>query len=392
MLIFLSDLHLRPGAASRISRAGQFARFWKRVEGIPRDTPARLCFVGDLFDLVRAPDWLAMRVKPYHPPSAELSAAVLSLVERTIAAEQPFLDAIRARADEGALAISYVVGNHDRLLHHVPAARAAVRRALGMPGGDAPLPSSMVFPEEGVLAYHGHTVDTLCHDPSGAAPLSDMVAAELIIRFPSEIRRSLQIDHPHLDDIDDVRPVLAVPTWVRSLAQSEAPHLGKGVARVWRGLVESFLENPHVREWMRDNHRPLKLDFAQRFKLLLALSAKMSPRDEPRLTQLYYLLFKLIDVRFARTAVKMLEQKEHRGLRYVVNGHTHFAGMTPLGNVNGQSACYFNTGTWRTLHQLGNVARGKPSFLAFDAMAYLVFFGNDDPLSREFEWWQGAAG
>ena len=33
---------------------------------------------------------------------------------------------------------------------------------------------------------------------------------------------------------------------------------------------------------------------------------------------------------------------------------------------------------------------GRPSFLAYDAMSYLVFFPADDPLGRDFEWWNGA--
>jgi UDP-2,3-diacylglucosamine pyrophosphatase LpxH len=249
-----------------------------------------------------------------------------------------------------------------------------------------------VFPEERVLAYHGHVVDKLCFDPEGGPALGDMVASELIVRFPVEIRRRLGVDDRRLEDIDDVRPILAVPSWVRSLATGDAGDLGATVVRTWRDLVDEFLENAHVRTWLSEHHEPYKLDFAQRFRLLLGLSARAKARDEPRLTNLYYLLFRLLDVRFAETAVKALEDPEHRGLQYVVNGHTHFAGMRPLGLVNGESACYFNTGTWRTLHQLGNVARGRPAFMAYDAAAYLVFYGPGDPLGRRFEFWQGAGG
>ena len=53
---------------------------------------------------------------------------------------------------------------------------------------------------------------------------------------------------------------------------------------------------------------------------------------------------------------------------------------------------YFNIGTWRTVHQLGDVTKGPPSFMGYDAMSYLVFFGPTDPLRREFEWWHGAVG
>ncbi len=65
--------------------------------------------------------------------------------------------------------------------------------------------------------------------------------------------------------------------------------------------------------------------------------------------------------------------------------------MKPLGIVDGQTAAYFNTGTWRTVHQLGNVGGAEDAFLAYDAMAYLVFFGPEDPMKRHFEWWHGAA-
>jgi UDP-2,3-diacylglucosamine pyrophosphatase LpxH len=391
LLVFVSDLHLRPGAGGR-SRAALFERLWSRIERGQPGAAVRLCLLGDIFDLVRAPAWLATREKPYHAPSAALAARVEALVGETIAAEAPFFAALRRQVDAGALEVEYVLGNHDRLLSSAPAARARVRAAFGMKGGDAPFPETQVFPREGVLAYHGHVVDQLCHEPGGAAPLGDIVAAELIVRFPAEIRRRLAVDDPRLDEIDDVRPVLAVPSWVHGLAEEGSGDLKPVVVRVWRELVEEFLDNPFVRDWMREHHGRYKLDFAQRVRLLLALSARAKPRDEPRLTALYYLLMRIVDARFARTAVKRLEEREHRGLRYVVNGHTHFAGMRPLGLVNGQAACYFNTGTWRTLHQLGNVARGRPAFLAYDAAAYLVFYAPEDGSDRAFEFWQGAGG
>jgi UDP-2,3-diacylglucosamine pyrophosphatase LpxH len=392
MLVFVSDLHLRPGTPSPVSRAAQFRRLWQQVEGGRPGAPVRLCLVGDIFDLVRAPQWLGSPVRPYAGPSPALAAQVKAIVDATVEADRPFFDAVARKVVEGALEVDLVLGNHDRLLSVAPAARAAVRAALRMPGGDAPFPSSLVYPEQGVLAYHGHTVDLLCHEPDGSAPLGDVIAAELIVRFPGEIRRRVELPDPRLDDIDDVRPILAVPGWVRAVAREEPRFLSTVVGRVWRDLVDEFLSNPWVRAWMKEHHRTLKLDFAQRVKLLLALSARAKPRDEPRLTQLYYLLMKLLDVRFARTALKTLEQREHRGLRFVVNGHTHFAGMTPLGLVNGKPGCYFNTGTWRQVRQLGTVARGRPAFLPYDAAAYLVFFDRDDPFERTFEWWQGAGG
>ena len=391
MLIFVSDLHLRPGATSHISRAAQFARFWQRIDASRRDNVAQLCFVGDLLDLVRSPAWQGGKLRPYHEPGPALAAAVDGMVRDTVEAERPFFAATRGKGESGALEVHSGVGNHDRLLHHAPAARARLRAALGMPGGDAPLPAELVFPRHGVLAYHGHVVDHLCHDPSGAPPLSDLIAAELIVPFPEAIRKNLSLDDPHLDDIDDVRPIVAVPTWVRTLARSEEKRLGNQVANVWAGLVESFLGNATVKDWFKENHKALRFDFAQKVKLLLTLSAKRGHKEDGKLEELYYVFFKLFDGRFAKSALKELEKREHEGLRFVVNGHTHFAGMKPLGLVSGKPACYFNVGTWRPVHQLGHVRKGQPAFLAYDAMAYLVFFDPGDPLGRDFEWWQGAA-
>ncbi|HET7754148.1 MAG TPA: metallophosphoesterase [Anaeromyxobacteraceae bacterium] len=392
MLVFVSDLHLRPAGAGGLAREAQVARLWQRIEGGRPDAPVKLVLLGDIFDLVRTPAWIGVGEKPYHEPSAQVAARVKEIVDATIAEGTRFFEFLRGHVERGSLEIEYVLGNHDRLLAHAPEARSSVRAALGLRGGDAPFPTTLVFPDERVLAYHGHVVDKLCYDPGGGPALGDMVASELIVRFPIEIRRRLGVDDDRLDDIDDVRPILAVPSWVRSLGTDDKGDLGATVIRSWRDLVDEFLENEHVRTWLAEHHEPYKLDFAQRFRFLLGLSARAKPRDEPRLTNLYYLLFRLLDVRFAESAVKALEEPEHRHLQYVVNGHTHFAGMRPLGLVNGRAACYFNTGTWRTLHQLGNVARGRPAFMAYDAAAYLVFYGPDDPLGRRFEFWQGAGG
>src|SRR5690606_2510796 len=99
-------------------------------------------------------------------------------------AERDFLSALKARVEEGALQVHFVQGNHDRLLDFAPKARAAIRKALAMKGGDAPFPTELRFPEYGVLAYHGHTIDHVCHDDDGAASLSDFICPELIVRSP----------------------------------------------------------------------------------------------------------------------------------------------------------------------------------------------------------------
>ncbi len=50
----------------------------------------------------------------------------------------------------------------------------------------------------------------------------------------------------------------------------------------------------------------------------------------------------------------------------------------------------FNSCTWRTVRLIGTHTDGQPTFLPYDPMSYLVFFGDDDPLERDCEWWTGA--
>jgi hypothetical protein len=106
------------------------------------------------------------------------------------------------------------------------------------------------------------------------------------------------------------------------------------------------------------------------------------------MTQLYRFFQHSFDGKMADVAAAELARRP--GLRHVVNGHSHFATMQPLGRIDGRPAVYFNTGTWRAVHQIGHDLGGRPSFLPYDAMSYLVFFPNDDALGRDYEWWTGA--
>lgn len=162
MLIFISDLHLRAGGRLNLSRSAQFKRFWQRIEQSRRDEVAQLCIVGDLFDLVRTPEWLNSSSRPYHAPSLGLALEIERIIEGTLEAEAAFLGALRQSVDDGALEVHFVQGNHDRLLDCAPKARAAIRKAMGMKGGEAPHqlgnvsktePSFLAYDAMGYLAF-----------------------------------------------------------------------------------------------------------------------------------------------------------------------------------------------------------------------------------------------
>ncbi len=389
MLIFVSDIHLTDALhGTAISKADQFERFWKRIRESRGQRPAQLCFVGDLFDLVRSPSWFDGKARPYQDPRGDVSRCVVGIVSRTIEREAEFFAALRKRVEAGELEIHYLLGNHDRLLRFVPEARKLIWKALTGRDETPEFPTEMEFPEHKVLAYHGNVSDEINFDPDGAGTIGDAIGSELITRFPGAVRNLIGEGHTELDDIDDVRPIYAVPAWVRKLGLAQQQLLAP-VGKTWSMLVEDFFANPFVKDWMKD-HRRLGLDTGKKLRLLLELSTKkiMAHTHDRRLTQLYKLFQHSFDGRMAKHGAKLLDATNGR-LRYVVNGHSHFANMVPLGSIDGNPAVYFNTGTWRTVHQIGHGLGGRPSFLPYDAMSYLVFFPRTDELGRDFEWWTG---
>jgi UDP-2,3-diacylglucosamine pyrophosphatase LpxH len=392
LLIFISDIHLTDTLhGTAIGKAAQFERFWGRIQQARGHRPAELCFVGDLFDIVRSPSWFDGRFRPYNDPRGDVGRQVVGIVERTIEREAEFFASIRKRVENGELRIHYVLGNHDRLLRFVPEARQKVWKALTGSDETPELGTEAEFPEHGVLAYHGNVTDEINFDPDGAGTIGDAIGSELITRFPGEVRKAIGGgEHAELDDIDDVRPIYAVPAWVRNIGLARRELLGP-VGKTWKMLVEEFLSNSFVKHWMKD-HRTFGFDTGKKLKLLLELSTKkvMAHTHDRRLTQLYKYFQHSFDGKMAKHAAKRIDKTDGR-IRYVVNGHSHFSNMVPLGNIDGNPAVYFNTGTWRTVHQIGHGLGGRPSFLPYDAMSYLVFFPDGDPLERRFEWWHGAS-
>lgn len=390
LVVFVSDIHLTDQLhGTAVPKAAAFERFWQRIQVARGARRATLVFVGDLFDLVRSPAWFDTPHRPFHDPSAEMIAVIDGIVERTLERESEFFRVIREKVETGALSVEYVLGNHDRLLRFAPKARRAVHRAFTGEDRDVVYGTERIFEEHGVTAYHGNIGDDINYDPDGGATIGDAIGSELITRFPHTVRARTGELHPELDDIDDVRPVYAVPAWVRHLG-SVKPELLRPVHRAWVEVVERFLDDEFVRRWMRRRQKRFGLDTGKKLRLILELSTKrlIAKGSDKRLTEAYRVMQHAFDGKMAQVATKKIVRTP--GIRYVINGHSHFAAMRPVGTIEGKPAVYFNTGTWRSVHQIGHGLKGRPTFLPYDAMSYVVFFPDSDELGRDFEWWTGA--
>jgi UDP-2,3-diacylglucosamine pyrophosphatase LpxH len=390
--VFISDLHLTDELDNpRVAWEEQFARFWARIDAARGEGPAELVLVGDFVDLIRSPRWLMTEHRPYHSPSPEMLAVVDAIVDGTIIRNKAFFAMIRGHVQAERLKIHHILGNHDRLLAHAPAARQRLWLALTGETSPPDAQTEKVFADHNVLAYHGHAADLFSHTEGGGPALCDAIALELVVRFPMLLRDRIEIEDPHLYDIDDVRPIYAVPSWIRHLG-SYRKGLVKPLTETWKQLVEEFLAIDFVKDWIKDQRKVGGMDPGRQLKLMLQLSTGriMATTQDKRLTKLYTYFQHALDGQFSRAAAARLQSDEYKGLRYVVNGHSHFASMVPLGRLDAGPACYFNTGTWRTVHQMGHTLRGRPAFIPVEAMSYVAFFGENDDLGRDFEWWTGA--
>jgi hypothetical protein len=86
----------------------------------------------------------------------------------------------------------------------------------------------------------------------------------------------------------------------------------------------------------------------------------------------------------------------NRRAKHIVYGHTHRAEVVPLdasyadGFVLHQT--YFNSGTWRRVHEQTRLAPREHEFIAADTLSYLAFFKDDQRSGRPYETWTGTLG
>src|SRR5262245_2113747 len=111
LLVFVSDIHLTDSLHGGVAdKSAQFERFWTRIQAARGARPAELCFVGDVFDLVRSPSWFDGRQRPYHGlDNVGVVKTVERIVTATIEREAPLFTAIRRRVESGEITVHYIL-------------------------------------------------------------------------------------------------------------------------------------------------------------------------------------------------------------------------------------------------------------------------------------------
>ena len=85
LLIFVSDIHLTDALhGTKVSKHQTFQRFWGRIQASRGKRAAILCFVGDLFDIVRSPAWFETKLRPYDEMNDEVANLVECIIDKVL--------------------------------------------------------------------------------------------------------------------------------------------------------------------------------------------------------------------------------------------------------------------------------------------------------------------
>ncbi|MBI5622694.1 MAG: restriction endonuclease [Elusimicrobia bacterium] len=253
MLIITSDLHLTDQTLAPSVPAVAFDKLHAELEKLVKlNGHAELVLLGDAFDILRSSEWLveicsktfvprAVDVRPWSGIDGPLRRVVSRVLGKIQEQHGPGFQRLR---DISGLKITWVPGNHDRLVYYTPEGREFLRN-LGIQVAS----HKLIQEQYGVLLRHGHGFDkwNIRGTNYKLAPLGDAIVVEIISRLQVEVAMERQISRFDHEDIaflgalEYVRPHLHIPAWLRAVAEGiEDELLTNAVKTAWARVLSSF--------------------------------------------------------------------------------------------------------------------------------------------------------
>ena len=454
MLVVVSDLHLTDGTSGETIRSGAFRVFASRLRDMAYDASWRgedkykpieeihVVLLGDILDVIRSDKWLKGKPRPWDKDPRNVSFvkkvdditdAILAQNKESLAILKRIKQSPKTKvitlpplAKKGAkdvpwnpdaseripvpVKIYYMVGNHDWFFHLSGPGHNKIRKkivdAMGLENSPAePFPHDLteipelqrICEQHGVYVRHGDIYDPFNFEKQrDASSLGDAIVIELLGRFPNEVKKkakTLALSQACLDglkEIDNVRPLLAVPIWIRGLLRRTCDEKQiKAISWIWDDLVDGFL----TLKFVRDRDKWFRFDRVDELEVALKLSKAAFWKAGGELFSWINKTFGGKDEPFFRHALTEAAFRSQRA-RYIVYGHTHRPEIVPLDiSFPGNRAVgqmYLNSGTWRRVHELARRNPDEEEFLGYYVMTYLAFYQGDERGGRPFESWSGA--
>lgn len=446
MLVVISDLHLTDGTSDATLSPETFFLFAERLRELATRAAWRadgqfrpleridVLLLGDVLDILHSKRWIEGTPRPWHDVShPDVQKTFAAVIDGILANNAEGLGVFRALATQGAICLApgmnggalsgseayrvpvrihYMVGNHDWALHLPGSAydllRQKVAQHLGLannthqPFAHDPYESDEILDvlrRHRAIARHGDIYDPLNFaEDRDVSSLGDMLVIEVMAKFLHAVENELAGELPsivtaNLHEIDNVRPLPLVPSFINGLLERACPNTGlrKRVKQIWDNQVEAFLALDAVRR--RDTWLPF--DVVDNLATSLLFSRR-SPFVAGAKSASWLQSLRGVSSDSYHSHALAEQDFRNRRARHIIYGHTHAAECTPLdasyadGFVLNQT--YFNAGTWRRVQRPTVAAPHEEEFLPTESINLLSFFAGDERAGRPFEVWSGMLG
>ncbi|MCA9994681.1 MAG: hypothetical protein KDE56_02970 [Anaerolineales bacterium] len=288
-----------------------------------------------------------------------------------------------------------------------------------------------------VYARHGDVYDDINYPQNGTgrrgASVGDIVVIEMINKIPDQVRKKLagdlrqniedKLDPPQYEEfvsnvmeIANVRPTIAVPWWFNHLTINLKNKTGMSDEDFSNNKDTIFEAWEELYKEMTRQFRSLDrwgVDPTEKVAALFALPSRLGkvPIARKSLAKMMEPIFESLKklsllsnfYKAAENEVYAKGEDENGNsvyqARFIIYGHTHEFEQKSIGTIKSHDGdedvqqVYFNTGTWRPLHQHVSDNDIENSFYHYHVMSYVAFFksyGEDaERKGRPFETWSG---
>jgi UDP-2,3-diacylglucosamine pyrophosphatase LpxH len=408
MLVFISDLHLTDGSSGETINPDAFEKFTYQISQLAQKAKARelqIVLLGDIFDIIRSDTWLKTdSVRPWSSEDSvdkngddlrKYTTKILSNIIENPKNRQSIslFQELKSTMEKNDVPVqfTYITGNHDWLINRYPETRMAVSRCLLMPDSYEfnKMPDGFFWNDYKVYARHGDLYDPINYERDrDRSSLGDAIVIELVNRFHNEAEEHIRNADPQflslIKEIDNVRPMFDIPVWIDKIKE------------IWNNLVKDFMKLDFVKQ-----HNRIGPDYLDVLKMVFGISELMPLSLAARVPFEKIASFicgsdKMINCAFKEDILKRNEAQ------FIVYGHTHKQCIVPLDQVplNDNSIIdkmYFNTGTWRRVHERTKFDIENQEFTSWQVMSFVVFYKDGERIDtngnqRRFEVWSGALG
>jgi UDP-2,3-diacylglucosamine pyrophosphatase LpxH len=419
MLVIISDLHLTDGHTARNPHESTFRRLGQEIRTSAEARNAReleIVLLGDIFDVVRTDYWHRNGVpaerRPWggepDPVTGMNRAAAVEAQFSEILSEvlvQPGSRALIAtlqglEAETGLRPhVTYVPGNHDRVLNNFHGLRRQIADALDPLAVD--FANVYESADYGVRARHGHEWDDNCHGwqlfrkvlnsesdlgrfdelAYRVMAIGEVVTAELMSGVIFHMRQALDPDkdRPFLDslmDLHNLRPMAEAFHWLAWKKQSQYTQVSQQAVVT---ALDGVLNSEFARLWNRTKRDLIVsgdlTDYLEKVRDEVRLGGLDAVRASMRLLELIGDLRKM----FVGERTPLVDgAAEEAGalpddspVQYIVYGHSHRSRQDCFSaRVDGRIRMYINTGTFLPLIERAH----DRSFYQTHRMTFACFF------------------